>query len=169
MNDAVFVDTNLLVYARDAAEGAKQRTAVSWLELLWREQRGRTSMQVLSEYYVIVTRKLKPGLPPEDAWDDVQSLLAWEPQRIDRELFTLAHEIERRYQISWWDSQIVAAAQLQNCPTLLTEDLQDGMVFGALTIRNPFKTKVEESPSHYTFTPMASPRHRRRGRPAQAR
>jgi hypothetical protein len=35
---------------------------------LWIEQRGRTSVQVLFEYYATVTRKLKPGLPLEDAW-----------------------------------------------------------------------------------------------------
>jgi hypothetical protein len=38
---------------------------------------------VLSEYYIKVTRKLRPGLAPEEAWDDVQALFASHPQRID--------------------------------------------------------------------------------------
>ena len=83
MTAPVFVDTNVLLYWRDARHAAKQARATAWLEHLWREQTGRTSTQVLSEYYVNVTRKLQPGLAPDEAWDDVQALLAWEPQPID--------------------------------------------------------------------------------------
>ena len=74
----VFVDTNVFLYARDAGEAAKQPHAAAWLVYLWREQIGRTSVQVLSEYYVNVTRKLNPGLPAEEAWDDVEALLTLE-------------------------------------------------------------------------------------------
>jgi len=63
MTAPVFVETNVLVYARDAGSAAKQARAAAWLEILWREQVGRTSMQVLSEYYVTLTRKLDPGSP----------------------------------------------------------------------------------------------------------
>ena len=58
-----FVDTNVLVYARDASEPEKQKTAQAWMARLWRERRGRLSFQVLHEYYVTVTLKLKPGFP----------------------------------------------------------------------------------------------------------
>jgi predicted nucleic acid-binding protein len=71
----VFVDTNVFLYARDAGEVDKQPRAAAWPEYLWREQIGRTSVQVLSEYYVNVTRKLSPELAPREAWDDVQALL----------------------------------------------------------------------------------------------
>jgi predicted nucleic acid-binding protein len=131
---------------------------------LWREQTGRTSIQVLSEYYVTVTRKLKPGLKPDDAWDDVQALMAWEPQQIDRELLLAARDVERRYRLSWWDSMVVAAAQLQSCDVLLSEDLQDGLVAGTVTIRNPFAAKVEDMHAEYQIAPSRV-RHRGRGRP----
>jgi predicted nucleic acid-binding protein len=49
MTAPVFVDTNILLYARDAA---RQPLAAQWLEYLWREQIGCTSAQVLSEYYL---------------------------------------------------------------------------------------------------------------------
>jgi predicted nucleic acid-binding protein len=72
MTAPVFVDTNVLLYARDAGETGKQPRAAAWLDHLWREQLGRTSFQVLSDYYVNVTRKLSPGLAPDEAWDDVR-------------------------------------------------------------------------------------------------
>jgi len=165
MSALVFVDTNIFVYARDARETSKRETAAQWIARLWQEQTGRTSVQVLSEYYVTLTRKLKPGIAPDDAWDDVQSLLAWDPRQIDRELLSLAREMERRYLVSWWDSMIVAAAQLQSCAVLLSEDLQDGMAFDQVTVRNPFAIKVEDVRAEYAIPKTVHPRHRNRGRP----
>jgi hypothetical protein len=83
MTAPAFVDTNVLLYARDAGEPHKQPLAAAWLEWLWRQRVGRTSVQVLSEYYVSVTRKLVPGLPQDEAWDDVMALFTWRPQPID--------------------------------------------------------------------------------------
>jgi len=165
MSAPVFVDTNVLVYARDAGEPTKQSLAAAWLEHLWREQLGRTSAQVLSEYYVTVTRKLAPGLPREEAWDDVQSLMTWSPYPVDESLLERGREVERRYDLSWWDSLIVAAAQLQGCPLLLSEDLQDGGVYGSVKARSPFTLALGEPASVYTTVPRASSRHPPRGRP----
>jgi predicted nucleic acid-binding protein len=168
MTAPVFVDTNVLVYARDASEPVKQPLAAQWIAHLWKEQRGRTSMQVLNEYYVTTTRKLSPGLQPDEAWDDVQALLAWEPHAINRELLERAREVERRYRLSWWDAMVVGAAQLQSCSILLTEDLQNGMVFNGVTVRNPFEMRVSEDRAIYEVTPAVISRHRKRGRPARA-
>jgi predicted nucleic acid-binding protein len=169
MTAAVFVDTNVLVYARDPHDAMKKATAETLLRELWIEQRGRTSVQVLSEYYATVTRKLKPGLTPDDAWEDVEALLAWEPQVIDRGLLSQAREVERRHRLSWWDSMIVAAAQIQNCAVLMTEDLQHGLVCGTLTVRNPFATGVAEDVGRYVSEPRPVSRHRPRGRPRLSR
>ena len=76
MTATCFVDTNLLVYARDAKEASNQPLAEAWLATLWRLRRGRLSYQVLHEYYVTVTRKLRPGLPVQDARDDVRALMS---------------------------------------------------------------------------------------------
>ena len=61
MTAPVFADTNVLVYARDAGESEKQPMAVQWLTSLWKRRLGRLSYEVLNEYYVTVTRKLRPG------------------------------------------------------------------------------------------------------------
>ena len=120
---------------------------------------------MLSEYYVNVTRKLDPGLPADEAWDDVQALLAWEPQAIDGALLQRGRTVESRYGLSWWDSLVVAAAQAQGCSLLLTEDLQDGAAYGGVTARNPFTLSLGEEAAAYGAAPAAAPRHRSRGRP----
>ncbi len=165
MSATIFVDTNVFVYARDTAHAQKQEMAVEWVDRLWREQSGRTSIQVLSELYGTLTRKLRPGLPADDAWEDVAALMAWDPAPMDREALARGRDILARYKMSWWDSLIVAAAQLQDCDILLTEDLQDGMRFGHVTVQNPFQRRVSELPVPYRTIEVDVPRHRRPGRP----
>jgi len=165
----VFVDTNIFVYARDPRDPVKRMRAAEWLDLLWREQRGRTSAQVLSEYYSVVTRKATMGVAPEVAWEYVRALMAWNPQQIDSALLARAHVIEGRHRISWWDSLIVAAAQAQGCALLLTEDLQDKDEYGGVTVRNPFLLAVAEEAAAYTPSPKIASRHRGRGRPRTKR
>src|SRR3954467_175616 len=104
MTAAVFVDTNVLIYARDPREPAKHVRAADWISDLWHRTAGRTSMQVLSEYYVVATRKLMPRVDTDDAWDDVLRFLVWKPQVTDGTLLSCAREIERGYKLSWWDS-----------------------------------------------------------------
>lgn len=164
MTALVFVDTNVILHARDAREPAKQRLAENWLDHLWRERLGRISFQVLSEYYVSVTRKLDPGLAPEEAWDDVTALLAWHPRPIDRAVLERGRAVEARHRLSWWDSLIVATAQLEGCAVLLTEDLQDGATIDGVTVRSPFTLSAAESRAVYTI-PTVTPRHPPRGRP----
>ena len=168
MTATVFVDTNVFVYARDTREPRKQQAAAAWIRRLWIEQSGRTSLQVLNEYYVTVTRKLEPALAADAAWDDVSALLAWEPQEIDRGVLSRTREIERHHSLSWWDSMIVAAAQMQNCSVLLSEDLQHGLVCETLRIVNPFFEGVAEERADYAAQPKPASRHRPRGRPRRA-
>ena len=169
MTALVFVDTNLFVYAHQANEPLKQPVARRWLERLWGDHSGRTSVQVLNEYYATLTRRIKPGVAAADAWDAVRNLMAWNPQPIDCDLLSSAHEIERRYQLSWWDSLIVGSAQAQSCSLLLTEDLQDRALFGTVTVRNPFVLGVAEPEAEYAITAAVTSRHRPRGRPKRVK
>ena len=166
MTGPCFVDANVLVYTRDTRDASKRARALQWISHLWQERLGRTSIQVLSEYYAVATRKLTPRVPSGEAWDYVQELFAWQPQPVDAALLKRAHEIEQRWRLSWWDSMVVAAAQLQDCAILATEDLQDGMVFGLVTVRNPFTAVLEEPAADYVPA-RAAPLHRPRGRPRQ--
>lgn len=145
MTGPVFVDTNVLVYARDAGEPIKQARAMDLLRLLWESRLGRVSLQVLQEYYVTVTRKLRLGLPKTDARLDVESLMTWRPLVPSRSTLTKAWKLEDRFQLSCWDSLIVAAALESRCEWLLSEDMQDGLKIENLRIQNPFAGKFDVS------------------------
>lgn len=169
MTEKIFVDTNVLVYVYDTGHATKREAATAWLACLWREQTGRTSVQVLNELNVTLTRKLARPMNADEAWDVVRSLMAWDPLPIDRNLLLRAREVAQRYRISWWDSLIVAAAQLQDCNVLLTEDLQSGMMFGGVTVQNPFDATVQEPRVPYALAEKLPLRHRPRGRPKKKR
>jgi hypothetical protein len=73
-----------LVYARDLADPSKHATAAEWMSDLWRSRRGKTSIQVLNEYYTTVTRKLRPGLDANLARQDVERIMLWDPVELSR-------------------------------------------------------------------------------------
>lgn len=168
MTGPYFVDANVFVYFSDARDARKQARAEQWIRALWQGRLGRTSAQVLSEYYVVATRKLSPKVPHAQAWAFVHELMAWAPHPVDESLLRRAREVEDRFLLSWWDSMVVAAAQLQECRVLLTEDLQDGMTFGTLRVRDPFLHALGEPEAGYEAIPAAASLHRRRGRPKRA-
>ncbi len=140
----VFVDTNLLVYARDTSDPTKHARAAEWMRHLWETGDGRLSIQVLQEYYVTVTRKLRPGLSKDAARADVQDLSAWRPAAIDVESLEVAWSIEDRFGLSFWDSLIVAAAHVAGCEVILTEDLKHGMDLDGVRVVDPFRTSVAD-------------------------
>jgi predicted nucleic acid-binding protein len=139
MSGPVFVDTNVLVYARDASEKEKQPRAFLWLSSLWESRKGRLSFQVLHEYYVTVTQKLTPGLKREEARRDVRALMTWRPIPWGAPLLDGAWAAEQTYGLSFWDALIVSAAQLADCAFVLTEDLQHGQSIDGLKVLSPFR------------------------------
>lgn len=144
MSAPVFVDSNVLVYQRDASEEEKQTQADAWIRRLWQTRLGRISYQVLHEYYVNVTAKLKPGLSVEEAQSDVRNLMAWKPLALDWPILDGAFAIEKGFEISFWDALIVSAAQRAECAYLITEDLQAGQDLDGVLIVNPFVSAPEE-------------------------
>lgn len=135
----VFVDTNVLVYARDLTELDKQRRATEWMARLWETRAGRLSQQVLHEYYVVATKKLDPPRAREMVREDVVSLSTWAPVPSDLALIERAWDLEDRFALSWWDSLIVAAALHADCEYLLTEDLQDCQNIEGVRVIDPFQ------------------------------
>ncbi len=158
MSVKVFVDTNILLYARDAGQPQKLATARSWMEALWRGHNGRLSFQVLQEFYVNVTQKLKPGLPVADARRDLRALLAWNPLSTSAILLDAAWELMDRFGFSWWDAQIVAAARSEGCGILLTEDMQDRLDVWGTRIFNPFANGAPNPSDDLTALGLAKPR-----------
>lgn len=141
MSAKIFVDTNILVYCRDASEPEKQQQALAWMTGLWETGQGRLSFQVLQEFYVTVTQKLKPGLLVGLAQADVRALLAWRPLSTTARVMENAWFIQERYGLGWWDALIAAAAQISDCRYLLTEDLQESLLVGQVEVINPFRSR----------------------------
>jgi predicted nucleic acid-binding protein len=144
----VFVDTNVLVYARDAAQPGKQPVAGTWMDRLWATAEGRLSSQVLNEFYVTVTRKLRPGLSLAEARAEVMELMAWTPIPVTDDIVRHAWTIEDRFALSFWDALIVAAARAAGCRHLLTEDLQDGQDLDGVLVVDPFRHEPETVLEH---------------------
>ncbi len=163
MTALCFVDANIFVYAINPTEPLKKEVALALIESLWRQQCACTSVQAINEFYVVVTRKLREVVAQKEAWARVEDLLEWKPLPVDSRLVLQASAVESRYKLSWWDSLIVAAARLQHCTVLYTEDLQHGAVMDGVKIVNPFIAQVQEEPAHYAAQ-VISP-HRPRGRP----
>ncbi len=140
MSDAplVCVDTNMLVYARDARDAEKQRRAQAWMRYLWDEQCGRITAQVLYEYYMCVTQKLKPGLSRAEARADVRALAQWLTPQDPMPLVEAAWQLQDKSSLSWWDALVLAGALAASCQYFLTEDLQAGQEFAGIRIVNPF-------------------------------
>ena len=136
MTAPVFVDSNVFLYAMDEADPKKQQAARNWRAELWKNRLGRISFQVLSEFYVNAVRK-RPGAGDE-ARAEVRDLLAWNPLTTDAALVEQGWKIQDRYQLSYWDALIVAAAKASACGYLLTEDLQAGQKLDGIEVLNPF-------------------------------
>lgn len=137
MSGKAFVDSNILIYAYDADAGAKHRKAAAVLESLWEQRLGVLSLQVLQEFYVNVTRKIRSPLPRSTARAIVSSFAPWCVQTSPAELAT-AFRLEDEAGIGFWDALIVAAALKSCADRILSEDLNAGQRILGITIENPF-------------------------------
>lgn len=137
MTEPLFVDTNVWVYAVDAADPAKRERALEVVA----PARGRelvVSTQVLTEFYAVVTRKLAAPLPVSAAETMVAQLAALPVVAVDASLVVAAMAGSREWQISIWDALIIRAAEVAGCRRILSEDLAHGTTYGAVIVENPF-------------------------------
>lgn len=131
-----FVDTNVFLYAIDTSEPDKRQRAA---EVLRTTTDICLSTQVLNEFYVAATRKLKPPLPESLAAAAVDRLGRYHCVAVDAELVLRAIRAGQRWQLSHWDALMLAAAQQADCDVLLTEDLAHGAHYDGVRIENPFR------------------------------
>ena len=134
-----FVDINVLVYAEDADAKDKHIIARDLLLQRWRDRDGVVSIQVLQEFYVTVTRKLKKPLTSARALEIVEEYLTWTVVENTGHLLVEAIRLQQRSKLSYWDAMVVQAAISSGCERMYSEDLNAGQRFGSLVIDNPFK------------------------------
>lgn len=131
-----FVDTNVFVYLYDAGEPEKRSTA---RELMLNDSLDIViSTQVLSEFYVTVTRKIAAPLSNDDAAAAIKALAELEVVPLTRNLVIDAISVSEDHQLSHWDAMIVEAASRSGSQSLMSEDLAAGSTLRGVEIINPF-------------------------------
>lgn len=138
MSDRAFLDTNILVYAYDQHDPQKQKKAQGLLTDGIRQENFFISVQVLGEFFNAVTRRIPQPMSSDDAHEIISTMSVMPVQEIDLSMVKRALETHKRYQISYWDSLIVSAAERAGCTIILSEDLNDGQTYNNIVVRNPF-------------------------------
>ncbi len=134
MHADIFLDTNILLYAASRSK-SEQRKRAKARELLTLDHVG-LSVQVLAEFYVNATAKLK--VPEELVTRVLESLENYQILPLTEAVFWAALAIKKRHQISYWDGAIIAAAAELGCHTVYSEDLNHGQTYNGVRVINPF-------------------------------
>lgn len=138
MSDHDFLDTNILVYAYDISDPAKQRVAQ---DLVRKAVAGGlvTSTQVLAEFAATLLHKLSPAPSSQDV---IALLDALAPIRLippDYEIVRRAVEAKSAYGLHFYDGMIVAAAERAGCERIWSEDFNPGQKYFGIAVVNPFQ------------------------------
>lgn len=143
----VLIDTNILVYTFDQNDPVRQDRAIQVLRALGENGSGRLSVQCLSEFAAVVTRRLRPAMSPADTIAQVTRLQQIFP------IFGLTPMIVlealrgmQTYQLPYYDAQIWASARLNQVPTVFSEDFNPGILEGVRFV-NPFASDFKPGSS----------------------
>lgn len=135
MSDKIFIDTNILVYAHDLDAGEKHLRARDAISRLWRaENPPAVSIQVLQELFVTLTKR---GVARTDAHETIRDYSVW--CKVDNTWSLLDQAVGemKRWQLSLWDSLILAAARSAGVDMLWTEDFSHGQDYHGIVAINP--------------------------------
>jgi predicted nucleic acid-binding protein len=142
MSELVFVDTNVLIYARDSKEATKRERARSWLTRLASAEAARINLQVLNELTRwILANELRRDV--DEVRAELNGLRDWGANPLSDEEVELAWEVRRAHGFNWFDCLLIAAAHGLGCRHFLTEDMRPGAHFGHVVLVNPFQTEPD--------------------------
>lgn len=132
----IFIDTNILVYTLDTNDQTKQNWSRNMLHKLINEHQAVLSTQVLSEFFVVATKKLEAD--PIIIKNIIHNFHNMEIVNTDSGLVDEAIDISVIYKLSYWDSLIIAAAERAQCQFIISEDLNPGQNYRGIRLINPF-------------------------------
>lgn len=139
----LFIDSNILLYARDRALPAKAMTCQNWVQhAIWLEA-AFINLQVLNEVTNVMLRKRR-DLTEQQIFTEIDGLAQLGATPLDPSVTGLARSIRLRTQYRWWDCLLLASAVELNCTHFLSEDLQDGREIEGMTVVDPFAHRPEE-------------------------
>lgn len=137
MSERSFLDSSVLIYTDDSASPAKQRTALDLVARCRRQRSGVVSLQVLEEYFSIITRKLGVDAAIARRKVELFSQLSMVATRLDDVLAAI--DLHRLHRLSFWDALVIRSAWQAGCSRLYSEDLQHGRRIDGVEIINPFR------------------------------
>ncbi|SDF21476.1 Predicted nucleic acid-binding protein, contains PIN domain [Thermus arciformis] len=132
-----FVDTNVLVYAYDLSSPGKRARALALLEPLLLERRLALSLQVLQEFYVVVTRKIAEPLDGETARQILADLGKARLHLPTLEDVLAASLLSERHRLAFWDAMVLQSAKALGAKVVWSEDLHPAS-YGGVRVKNPF-------------------------------
>jgi predicted nucleic acid-binding protein len=132
-----FVDTNVLLYSLDLGPAQPAKAAIATHILTCADL--VLSVQVLQEFYVQATRpSRRDALPHDVAFRLIQKWLRFRIQDNTVAVLQTALALKDRFQTSYWDAAILAAAKAAGCREVLSEDLNHGQDYDGVIVVNPF-------------------------------
>jgi predicted nucleic acid-binding protein len=137
----IFIDSNIWIYAflESEKERAKQQHILSLLENLPSDGAVFVSVQVINEFHWILSRKygIDDATIKAKVTKGIAAVANIAP--LDFKVYQDAYRIRGKYNVSFWDSLIVASALDNGCTILYSEDMQHELMIDAkLKIVNPF-------------------------------
>jgi predicted nucleic acid-binding protein len=140
VSTGILLDTNVLVYAVDPRDVAKQDRALYVLDRLISRGQAVLSAQCLSELFVVATRRLAEPLSPADALTQVERLSrACRVVDVSAAVVMEGCRGVRDHHLSLWDALIWAAARLNQVSYVLTEDAEHGRFLEGVRFLDPFR------------------------------
>ena len=134
MNDRVFIDSNVLIYAYSEEE-IKREKALGIIKM----NESIISIQVINEFVNVVKKKFnKKNDEILEALEEIEEqLVIWDNYNLH--LTKKAINLNDRYKYSYYDCLIIAAALEAECSVLYTEDMHHNhLIEDKLRITNPF-------------------------------
>ncbi len=136
MNAEVFLDTNIVVYSFDRGDARRHQLAKKRLgELFSRQACVAVSIQVLQEFFHTMSRK---GANPSILREALEYYMRRDVVENTCPLLRRAIDVQQRFQLSFYDANIVAAAQLAGAKELWSEDFNTGQDYDGVVAVNPF-------------------------------
>ncbi len=138
MTGKALIDTNILVYAYDLSEPEKQQKAVIVIDRLVALDSAVVSSQVLSEFFVTVTKKIPEPLTLEEAEQRVAHFCQiWSVLHLNEMIVLEANRGIKTHKFSYWDALIWATARLNQVGTVLSEDYSNESFIEGVRFVNP--------------------------------
>jgi predicted nucleic acid-binding protein len=138
MTGRTFVDTNVLIYARDQKEGDKRQRAQAWLDRLSAGRNLVTNLQVLNEFARWLLRNER-SRSLESLRREIDLLAYYGAEPLTAADVERAWEVREKLGYQWFDCLLIAAATAAQCHYFLSEDMTHEARYGGLTVINPFR------------------------------